>query len=171
MGGAEKIVFGREQGQRVECIKSLVSLIPEDPFTKLTTCYRAIVNGEPRSAHPIPESLRDWRRLANVLLSEYILDHLSDNVPIALGPCKQNKDEEERSVEPSPDWNLKPTWYIGSALTAYYVELLMVMRRFRACAICGKDISHQRAHSSCCGGRCRVKKYRDKERSRELAGN
>jgi hypothetical protein len=150
-------------GYGIESIKSLVRFMSEDPFTRHTTYYRVIVNGEPRSAHSIPKSSRHWRRLANVLLNEYILDHLGDNLRIASSPCKQNKDEEERDVEPSPDWNLKPSWYIGSALTAYYVELLMVMRRFRCCAICGKDISHQKANSTCCGGRCRVRKHRDKK--------
>jgi hypothetical protein len=158
-----------ETGYGVECIKSVVRFAPENPFTRLTSCYRVIVNGEPRSAHPIPESLRDWRRLANVLLGEFILDHLSDNVRITLSPYKQNKDEEERSVEPAPDWNLKPTWYIGSALTAYYVELLMVLRRFRSCETCGRDISHQKTNSACCSGRCRVEKHRREKRKRRFA--
>ncbi|MDR4470196.1 MAG: hypothetical protein MRJ68_18180 [Nitrospira sp.] len=44
-------------------------------------------------------------------------------------------------------------------LTAYYVELLMVMRRLRTCKICGKDISHQKAGSTYCGepSSCRSK--------------
>jgi hypothetical protein len=152
-----------------EAIQSIVSFIENDPLGGDPTHYRVLVNGEPRSSHPIPANSIGWRRLATALLGGYILDHLGDNVRIALGPCKQNKDEEERNIESAPDWNLKPTWYIGSALTAYYVELVMVMRRFRGCAICGRDISHQKVNSTCCGGACRVEKYR-RGKSRTSAG-
>jgi hypothetical protein len=138
-------------------IQSIVTFIDNDPLGGSPVHYRVKVNGEPRSAHPKPKSSLSWRRLANVLLAEYIQDHLRDNVRVALGVQKQNRDKEEenRNVNSPPDWNVKPTWHIGSALTAYYVELLMVMRRFRSCGACGKDISHQKRGSMYCGGTCR----------------
>ncbi len=116
--------------------------------------YRTLVNGEDRSRWPIPKSPRDWRKLANVLLANYIQEHILGEVEIGLG-IQQNKEEEERNIEPPPDWNLKPTWWIQSALASYYIELLMVMRRFRSCEACGQDISHQRANSFHCGDSCR----------------
>lgn len=124
--------------------------------------YRVFVNGERRSQWPIPKRPRGWRYLANALLAEYIQKHIYGEVQVALGIREQNKDEvqqdrnkdeeqQDRKEEPPPDWNLQPTWHIQSALAAYYVELLMVMRRFRSCKTCGKDISHQKAKSVYCG--------------------
>ena len=113
--------------------------------------YRVLVNGERRSQQPIPKSPRGWRSLASALLAEYIQEHIQGEVRVSLDLQVQNKDEEERNIEPAPDWNLKPVWKIQSALAAYYVELLMVMRRFRSCKVCGKDISHQKAKSLFCG--------------------
>lgn len=112
--------------------------------------YRILVNGEYRSHRPIPKSPRGWRGLAYTLLAEYIQEHIHGEVQVALGIQAQNLDEN-RSSELPLDWNLKPTWHIQSALAAYYVELLMVMRRFRSCKVCGKDISHQRTTSRFCG--------------------
>lgn len=122
-------------------------------------CYRVFVNGERRSQWPIPTSARDWRRLAYALLAKYIQEHIQDEVRVSLGIQVQNKDEEETNIEPAPDWNLKPVWKIQSALAAYYVELLMVMRRFRSCKVCGKDISHQKTKSFYCGNTCRSKHW------------
>lgn len=112
--------------------------------------YRTFVNGEDRNRWPIPETPRDWRKLATHLLSEYIQEHIVGEIEVAVGIQGQSRDEGERNAEPSPDWNLKPTWKIQSALAAYYVELLMVMRRFRRCKTCGEDISHQRDKSMYC---------------------
>lgn len=123
--------------------------------------YRVLVNGERRSRQQVPGTPQEWRLLANVLLAEYIQEHILDNIRVSLRIREQNKDEDRRTVEPSPDWNLMPIWGIDTALAAYYVELLMVMRRFRSCKTCGRDISHQKAQSSYCGNRstCRTKDW------------
>jgi hypothetical protein len=113
--------------------------------------YRVIVNGEPRSQWPIPKNKKEWRYLVNGLLGEYLREHIRDEVRVGIGIHYQNQDEEGREEEASPDWNLTPIWRIGSALTAYYVEFLMVMRRFRSCKVCGKDISHQKESAIYCG--------------------
>ena len=126
-------------------------------------CYRVFVNDEPRSQRPIPKSPRDWRHLANALLAEDIQEHIRNEIQVALGIREQNKDmeQEDRNAEPSPDFNLQPIWHIKSALPAYYAEMLMVMRRFRSCKTCGKDISHQKASSVFCGdsSTCRTKNF------------
>jgi len=132
--------------------------------------YRVYVNGKPRSLWPIRKRPRAWCDLANRLLAEYIQEYIGGEIQVALSLREQNKDEEpqDRSVEPSPDWNLQPIWHIQSALTAYYVELLMVMRRFRSCKTCGKDISHQKASSVYCGkpSTCRSKNWHRQKAAR-----
>lgn len=146
-------------GEWIELAKKL----PKPEKLKRASAYRVFVNGEPRSQWPIPQSPSAWRRLAYELLAEYIREHLNNNVTVALRVKKQTKDieAEDRNVEPEPEWNLRPAWHIRSALTAYYVELLMVMRRFRTCKMCGKDISHQKAESTYCGepSSCRTKAW------------
>jgi hypothetical protein len=119
------------------------------------------VNGEFRSQHPIPAKPREWRVLAHRLLAEYILDHISGEVQVGLGFQPNFVEQQDRNAEPAPDWILKPLWRIQSALAAYYCELLMVMRRFRACKTCGKDISHQRDAAKYCGesSTCRSTDY------------
>ncbi|MDI3462103.1 MAG: hypothetical protein OJF50_000924 [Nitrospira sp.] len=133
--------------------------------------YRVFVNGESRSRQPVPDSPRDWRYLANVLLAEYVHEHILDNIRVSLRIREENKCEDDRAVEPSLDWNLMPIWEIETALTAYYVELLMVMRRFRACKTCGSDISHQRARSYYCGNRstCRSKDWHRQQSTKRKA--
>lgn len=172
-----------EQGssKRVWDLRSIITFIKGDPLpgrialTDNSTIveyaqvedgeplYRVTINGEPRSLHPIPKSTRDWRKLASTLLAEYINDHLDSQLLLTVRIRGQNKDmdEEERGTESTPEWNLKPLWHVQSALAAYYVEFLMVMRRFRTCSICGNDISHQKAQSSYCGhsSTCRSKHW------------
>lgn len=133
--------------------------------------YRTLVNGEDRNRWPIPETPRGWRRLATLLLSEYIQEHIFEEIEVAVGLRGQNRDGGERNIEPSPDWNLKPTWRIRSALAAYYVELLMVMRRFRSCEVCGEDISHQRATSVYCmnSSTCRTTDWHRKKAAEKKA--
>lgn len=132
---------------------------------------RVFVNGERRSQQPVPETPREWRHLANVLLAEYVQEHIADNIRVSLLVREQNKDEDGREIEPSPDWNLMPLWEIETALAAYYVELLMAIRRFRACKTCGRDISHQRAQSSYCGNRstCRSKDWHRQQSAQKKA--
>jgi len=123
-----------------------------DP-TKLV--FGVQVNDELRSRHLIPAKAREWRVLAHRLLAEYIGDHIFGEVEVGLSLQAHNKDEEQqdRNAELAPDLILKPLWRIQSALAAYYCELLMVMRHFRTCKTCGKDISHQRDTSKYCGER------------------
>jgi hypothetical protein len=147
-------------GDTVRAIKSVVTVkedirdssqLGTDPIN-----YRVFVNGERRSQRPQPQCSRDWRFLASVLLAEYIHDHISGEVRVELGLRQQNKDSESRREEERPpDWNLSPVLRVESALTAYYVELLMVMRRFRSCNRCGSDISHQKERAIYCSETCR----------------
>jgi hypothetical protein len=132
---------------------------------------RVLVNDERRSRQPVPENARDWRYLANVLLAEYVQEHIVDNIRVGLCVREQNKAEDSREIEPSPGWNLLPVWEIETALAAYYVELLMVIRRFRACKTCGRDISHQRIQSSYCGNRstCRSKAWHRQQSAKRKA--
>ncbi len=131
--------------------------------------YRTLVNGEDRGRWPIPKRPRDWRRLANVLLSNYIKEHIWGEIEVSVSIQRHNQDEGERDAEPAPDWNLRPTWRIHSALAAYYIELLMVMRRFRSCVTCGKDISHQRDKSLYCSpsSSCRSKHWHRRAAARK----
>lgn len=133
--------------------------------------YRVIVNGERRSRQPVPKTPREWRYLTNILLAEYLQEHIVDNIRVSLRVREQSKDEGGREIEPSPGWNLLPLWEIETALAAYYVELLMVMRRFRACKTCGRDISHQRVQSSYCGNKssCRSKDWHRKQSAKRKA--
>ena len=150
---------GRDSDRPIRSIVTIKEDITDSSqFPPSPINYRVFVNGEPRFQRPIPKSPRDWRHIANALLAEDIHENIHDEIQVTLGIREQNKDEEpqDRSVEPSPDWNLQPTWYIQSALAAYYVELLMVMRRFRSCKTCGEDISHQKATSVYCGVTCRT---------------
>ena len=110
----------------------------------------AMINGEPRQRYPMPKSPREWRHLAHRVLGQYIADHIEEEVKLGVTLQVQNRDDPGESEELSQDWNPKPIWRVRSALAAYYVELLMVMRGLRRCATCAADISHQKASSIYC---------------------
>lgn len=134
---------------------------------------RVSVNGECRSRQPVPETPREWRYLANVLLAEYVQEHIANNIRVSLRVRAQKKGEDDKEIKPSPCWNLMPLWEIETALAAYYVELLMVIRRFRACKTCGRDISHQRVQSTYCRDRstCRSKDWHRQQSDKRKATN
>ena len=168
-----------ESHESVGTIKKIVTFIETDPLQPIggmPVHYRVLVNGEPRRAWPMPQIAREWRELVNILLADYIHDHVAGPNAVQLVPRvqKQNIGEEsrDRAHEHHPGWNLKPALYVSSALTAYYLELLMVMRRFRSCKTCGKDVSHQRDDSTYCAepSTCRTKDWHRRKSRRNQAG-
>ncbi len=159
----------------IEKIVTFIETDPLQPIGGIPVHYRVLVNGEPRRAWPIPQTAREWRELVNVLLAGYIYDHVAGPNAVQIVPRvqKQNTGEEsqDRAHEPHPGWNLKPALHVSSALAAYYLELLIVMRRYRSCKTCGNDISHQRDDSTYCGkpSTCRSKDWhREKSRGKKL---